>query len=170
MVNCPYLLQALCLLLFFFLVPPAFAGDVLHALKAVGSTELSFKDMTGGLIRVTITQSQLDSSYPYRGPLLWGGDTQALPQRVVSSIKIQKDNKGMFVPLSAYADLGDAMSVSFDSIKDGFRVSLHGGNTATSYDATLFFERGFLRRREVRLRELPDDRWEKTTYAFPGNN
>ena len=77
------------------------------------------------------------------------------------------DQKLIFVPLSAFGDLGDVMSVSFSSIARGFRVSFHGGNTAASYDATLLFERGVLLRREVRLRELPDERWEKARYGFP---
>jgi hypothetical protein len=167
-VTCSSLSRVFGLLLFFsLLVSPVIARDVLHAVNPAGSTPLSFKDVSGGLIKVTVTQSKLDSSYPYRNALLWGGDKGALPQSIVSGIEIQKDNETIFVPLSAYGDLGDVKSVSFNALARGFRVSLHGGNTAASYDATLFFERGLLTRRDVRLRELPDARWEKTMYAFP---
>lgn len=158
------ILCAFCCLL----LPPVFAHDVLHAIKPVGSTELSFNDARSGLIRVTILQSGLGDSYPYLDALLWGGDVHALPQHFVSEIQIQSNNKPIFIPLSAYSDLGDVMSVSFGSSTRGFRVSLHGSDTARSYDATLYFERGLLIRREARLRELPDERWEKTTYGLPG--
>lgn len=157
-------------LLLLFLPPfvsPVIAHDVLHALNPTGSTEFSFNDVSGGPITVTVTQLKLDSSYPYRNALLWGGDIGRLPQSVVSAIQIQKGKETIFVPLSACGDLGDVKSVSFNPIARGFRVSLHGGNTAASYDATLFFEGGVLRRRDVRVRELPDERWEKTIYAFP---
>lgn len=147
--------------------PPLFADDVLHTVNPGGSSELSCKDVNGARINLTVTQLQLDSSYPYRAALLWGGDIGSLPMSIVSAIRIQTDKRTIFVPLSAYGDLGDVKSVSCNPIPRGFRMSLHGGNTAASYDATLYFERGFLVRRDVRLRELPDERWEKTTYAFP---
>jgi hypothetical protein len=152
------------------LVSTAFAGDVLQAVNAAGTTEFSFKDVSGAPITVTVTQLRVDSSYPYHNALLWGGDIGELPQSVVSEVRVLKGGKTIFVPMSAYGDLGDVKSLSFDSIKRGFRVSLHGGNTAASYDATLFFEGGVLTRREVRVRELPDERWEKTTYSFPGRS
>jgi len=155
------------LLLFHLLASPTFASDVIHPLNADGATELSFKDASGEAIVVTIKQSKLDGSYFYRNALLWGGDVGAPPQSAVSDFQVRRGKQAMFVPLSAYGDLGDVMSMSFGLIARGFRVSLHGGNTAASYDATLFFERGVLVRREVRLRELPDERWEKTLYGFP---
>jgi hypothetical protein len=151
------------------LLPPVFAHDVLHPLNPVGSTELSFDDSRSGSIRVTILQSELGDSYSYADALLWGGDVHALPQHFVHEIRIQRNNKPIYIPLSAYGDLGDVMSVSFGSSTHGFRLSLHGSDTARSYDATLYFERGVLIRRDVRLRELPGERWEKTTYGSPGS-
>ena len=165
---CRMLSQATRLLLLSsLLASPTFARDVLHALNPAGATEVSFKDASGHLIVVTVTESKLDSSYLYHNAILWGGDVGVLPQSVVSELRIRMDQKLIFVPLSAFGDLGDVMSVSFSSIARGFRVSFHGGNTAASYDATLLFERGVLLRREVRLRELPDERWEKARYGFP---
>jgi hypothetical protein len=149
------------------LASPVLARDALHPVNRTGSTELSFKDMRGDSVRVTVIQSKLEGSYLYHGALLWGGDIDVFPESVVSALQIQTEKKTILIPLSAYGDLGDVMSVSFGSRPNGFRVSLHGGNTASSYDATLFFERGILSAREVRLRELPDERFEITKYAFP---
>ena|ERR1700722_61431 len=149
------------------LVSPTIARDVLHAVNPEGGTDLSFKDASGGLIDVTVTQSRLDGSYPYHDALLWGGDIGVLPKSIVIAIQIQKDKRSILVPISAYGDLGDVKSMSYSPMANGFRVSLHGGNTASSYDASLYFERGVLTRREVRLRELPNERWEKSSYTFP---
>jgi len=143
------------------------AGDVLHSVNPTGRTEFSFKDASGAPIAVSLTLLQLDNSYPYRDALLWGGDVGQLPRSVVTGMQIQKNNKTIFIPLSAYSDLGDVKFVSFGAMPHGFRVSLHGGNTATSYDATLFFDGLALIRREVRLRELPEESWERTLYESP---
>jgi hypothetical protein len=161
-------LPVLAMALFFYLFAPAVkAGDILHPVNPSGRSEFSFKDLSGVPIAVTVTQLKLSESYPYRDALLWGGDVGRLPQSVVSGIQIQKNHESVFIPLSAYSDLGDVKSVSFEAVTRGFRVSLRGGNTAASYDATLFFEGRVLTGREVRLRELPDERWEKSTYGFP---
>jgi hypothetical protein len=158
-----------CLQSLLFALPlcPASAGDVLHAVQAVGSTELTFRDVSGEQVELTVTQSAVGASFIYHDALLWGGDIGRLPKSVVSALQIQRDKHVIYVPLSAYGDLGDVKSVSFASTSRGFRVALHGGNTAASYDATLHFERGVLTRRDVRLRELPDERWEKTMYVLP---
>ncbi|MEA3197013.1 MAG: hypothetical protein QOF32_1065, partial [Gammaproteobacteria bacterium] len=72
----------------------------------------------------------------------------------------------IFVPLSAYSDLGDVKSASLDPTTHGFTLNLHGGNTATSYDATLIFDQERLMSRTVTLREFPERR-ERDSYSFP---
>lgn len=148
----------------------AIAGDVLYPLNPIGRTEASFKDRNGASISVAVTLLRLEDAYPYRDALLWGGDVGRLPGSVVSGLEIHKDKTTIFVPLSAYGDLGDAKFVSFQALPHGFRISLHGGNTAASYDANLFFKGPVLIKREVRLRELPDETWERTMYGFPSRS
>jgi hypothetical protein len=145
----------------------AVAGDVLHAVSPEGKTELSFETSGGKVVQLTVIQMKLDSSYPYRGALLWGGDVGEFPQTVLTSVQVEENRKTIFVPLSGYGDLGDVKAASFKSTKSGFEVTLHGGNTSASYDARLEFERGYLKSRTVRLRELPEERWDRTTYSFP---
>jgi hypothetical protein len=99
-------------------------------------------------VQIEISQAKLDlSSFPYKGALLWGGDVDELPQTVLTSIHITQNRKAVFVPLSAYSDMGN-------------------GGTASGYDATFSFSHGFLKTRTVRNREFPDETWEETRYSF----
>jgi hypothetical protein len=143
------------------------ATETLSGIKSEGSTELTYKAPSGKLVLVEIRQTKLDLSYPYKDALLWGGDVGEPTQTVLSSIQISQNKKTVFVPLSAYSDLGDVKFASLVPTNDGFALHLHGGNTATEYDVTLSFSQGYLKTRTVRNRELPDERWEKTSYSFP---
>jgi hypothetical protein len=144
----------------------AVAGEKLSAIKVEGSTKLIERVSGGNVVHLEIRQAKLDISFPYKGALLWGGDVDELPQTVLTSIQISKNEKALFIPLSAYGDLGDIKFASLEPTKKGFALHLHGGNTATGYDATLVFSHGYLESRLVRLREFPDDRWEKARYSF----
>jgi len=106
-------------------------------------------------------------SAPYKGALLWGGDIDVIPTYVLSSVAVHERDESIFVPMSAYGDLGDVKFGSVEATKGGFVIKLHGGGTATGYDATLTFHRGYLVSRAVRSREFPNERNEVTTYAFP---
>jgi len=99
----------------------------LHAVNPTGSTELSFNDVSGGPITVTGHTIKVGPVLIPTASTIVGGDIGRLPQSVVSAIQIQKGKETIFVPLSAYGDLGDVKSVSFNPMARGFRVSLHGG-------------------------------------------
>ena len=145
----------------------ATAAETLVAIKSEGITELTCKTPNGNTVQIEISQAKLDlSSFLYRDALLWGGDVNELPQTVLISIHITQNRKALFVPLSAYSDLGDVKFASVDPTKKGFTVHVHGGGTATGYDATFSFSQGFLTTRTVRNREFPDESWEKTQYSF----
>jgi hypothetical protein len=152
---------------FFLLTVAASASEPLHLINAKGSTELTFKTVKGSAVRVTVEQTKLETSYPYKGALLWGGDVGSLPQTILSAIEINADKKTIFIPLSAYSDLGDVKAASFATTPQGFVLNFHGGHTAASYDATLTFSMDYLVSRIVALREFPDERRERTTYKFP---
>ena len=133
----------------------AIAAEAVHVIKPEGRTDVIFTRLGGNVVRVTLWQTKVGSAYPYKDALLWGGDVGELPKIVLSSIQIQDGNETVFMPLSAYGDLGDVRSASLDSTtQQGFTLNLHGGDTAASYDAALNFERGYLVRRTVVLREF----------------
>jgi len=161
-------LRRLVLLPLFGLVTTMVIGaDALHAIKSEGSTELMLSAASRLTVRVAIGQISLSAAYPYKDALLWGGDVGEPPQTVVSSLLVKANDETIVVPLSAYSDLGNVKTGSLDATKDGFALNLHGGDTAVSYDATLIFEHGYLKSRTVSLRELPEERREKTSYTFP---
>jgi hypothetical protein len=145
----------------------AMGAESLHPIKPEGSTELTLSAAGGDTVRVAIGQVSLGANYPYRDALLWGGDVGEPPQTVLNTLQVKENNEVIFVPLSAYSDLGNVKTGSLDATKEGFTLSLHGGDTAASYDVTLSFEHGYLKNRTVSLREFPVERREKTSYSFP---
>ena len=159
---------ALALLL---LATRAIGADTLQPVKADGATELTLGLPSANTIHVTIRQAKVGGTSPNKDALLWGGDVGQPPETVLSSIQIQNGSgEAIPIPLSAYGDLGDVKWASLNSTKEGYSLSLHGGETATSYDAELRFAKGLLRTRVVRLREFPEQRWEKATYSFTTGN
>ena len=145
----------------------ATAAETLVAIKSEGITELTCKTPNGNTVQIEISQAKLDlSSFLCKYALLWDGDVNELPQTVLTSIHITQNRKALFVPLSVYSDLGDVKLASVEPTKEGSAVHVHGGGTATGYDATFSFSKGFLKTRTVRNREFPDESWEKTKYSF----
>jgi hypothetical protein len=142
-------------------------AETAQAISPDGRTELTLAKSSNALVRVSITQIKVGDSFSYKNALLWGGDVDRLPEFVLSSVVIQEGNETIFVPLSAYSDLGDVKLASLNASSNGFILNLHGGNTASGYDVILMFSRGYLVSRTVRLREFPEERLEKTTYSFP---
>lgn len=129
-----------------------------------GPTQLH---LTHPKIDVTIRVKKLGGDFPYKNALLWGGDLEEPPPNFVSEIKIKDADLDMFVPLSAYSDLGDVHRASIHKTSRGFKLIIYGGDTATSYEADLEFSDGFLVGRKVSLNAFPDARRETTKYRFP---
>lgn len=164
--NKAWRLQWIVLLLACLGLMSAYPADTLHSIKAEGRTEISLTPSSGKAIHVTVLQTTIGNSFPYKNALLWGGDVDVMPKSVLSSIEIQEGQDPIFIPLSAYGDLGDVKTASVSSSTHGFTLILHGGSTATAYDAALSFEGGHLASRAVILREFPERR-EKASYSFP---
>jgi hypothetical protein len=144
------------------------AGDLpLVALAPNRSTKLSLTGPGMEPIHVTLSLTALGSSYPYKSALLWGGDVDELPKQIVAAVQVSEGGQVVFVPLSAYGDLGDVKSADLKPSEKGFTLELHGGNTASEYDAELKFAAGYLVSRKVILRAFPNQRTETATYMFP---
>jgi hypothetical protein len=144
------------------------AGDVHPVAVAPNrSTELSLSRPATAPVHVTLSLTALGSSFPYKNALLWGGDVDQLPQQIVGAVQVSEGSQVVFVPLSAYSDLGDVKSAALNPTEKGFTLELHGGNTASEYDAELKFVAGYLVSRKVALRAFPNQRTERATYAFP---
>jgi hypothetical protein len=102
---------------------------------------------------------------------MWGSE-QECPRKMIATLTVTMNKKVIFVPASAYGDLGNVRSITIKPTRNGFDVGFAGGDAATSYRSTLRFERGatvdstVLRSRIVRSGEFPDKAWEETRYHF----
>jgi hypothetical protein len=108
----------------------ATVAETLSAIKSEGTTELTYKAPSRNIIRVEISQVKIESSFPSKDALLWGGDVGESPETVLTLIQVSQNKKPVFVRLSAYSDLGDVKFASLEPTKEGFALHLHGGNTA----------------------------------------
>jgi hypothetical protein len=143
------------------------AAGTTQVIKPNGRTDLTLTRRGMKSVRVALCLTKIENTFPYKNSLLWGGDVGELPQQVVISIEVYDGDQIIFVPLSAYGDLGDVKLASLDPTARGVALNLHGGAAATSYDAKLSFEGGYLVSRTVALREFPQQRREETNYSFP---
>lgn len=148
----------------------AISADSLQPVSLEGTTDLTLTMSSGHVIHTSIRQTNVGGALPYKDALLWGGDMGHPPQTALSAINVEDGGSQIPIPLSAYSDLGDVKWASLKLTKNGYSLHLHGGETGTAYDAELSFAHGLLQTRVVRLREFPDQRWEKTGYSFTTGN
>src|SRR5262249_39276046 len=92
-----------------------------------------------------------DASAPWAARM-WGSDEDsggARATRHVGNLRIRWAGSSVYVPLSAYSDLGNPESVEFVRGQRGATFVIHGGDTSTGYSALFFLDRGVLKRRRV---------------------
>jgi hypothetical protein len=158
-------LPALTLLsvLWFFAVARCYASsDVFVENKA----ELTTSSKAGTSVRVVIQKITIASDYPFKSGFNWGGGDTELPKTLVSSVQVWIGNEKIFVPLSAYSDLGNPRTASLKKTRKGFEIKIGGGDAAGAYSASLLIENSSIRRRKVVSGEFPDQVWEETIYSF----
>lgn len=147
-----------------FLLPAAIAAEV-----GAGSTVLSARTPDGLAIEVRIATSAPAANFPFRTKYIWGGGDVEPPSRVIESIDVVVAGEAVFVPLSAFADLGSPKRASISVSDGGFQLLIIGGDAGGSYDAMLAFDGPWLIRRRVSSRTFPDEAWEETSYSFNRN-
>lgn len=118
-------------------------------------------------VRVTVTSSPESQTCNAATSWRWGAEG-ICPKSFVGALEVKLGGMPLFVPLSAFADLGNPRTVSIELHKEKgrFAVVLTGGDAANSYSATLDFKDGHLNERVVRHGEFPEESWEKTIYKF----
>lgn len=120
----------------------------------------------GSRIEVTAKLLKTDAGFPFRAGWLWGSEDTA-PASVISELAVMVDGTHLFVPLSAFVDLGDPRTIKVDRGDQQFTVVIKGGDAAASYTATLTFsDSKVLMRRRVEHGEFPEQAWEETRYTF----
>jgi hypothetical protein len=96
----------------------------------------------------------------------WGAEGEC-PRAAVTGIEVAVGAEPLFVPRSAYADLGAPSNLEVRPGPASFDVVVHGGDAATAYAATLTFSRSTLQSRRVYNKSFRDSAWEETRYSFP---
>lgn len=116
-------------------------------------------------LKVTVKASSTADGF-FKEGFRWGGEDSTAPTTLITSVVVQSGANKLFVPLSAYSDLGDPHQISLKPIANGFELAIAGGDAGVSYNAVLVFEKGWLIRRQVVHGEFPDEAWESTQYAY----
>lgn len=135
-----------------------FDGDIAKARLVLGYADR---------VDVSIETTEPPNNYAYVKAYTWGGDEASPPKKIVKSITIFRNEQSVFIPLSAYADLGSPRKISLQKLSaSGFRLIISGGDAAGAYSATLDFKRNEITRRKVISGEFPKEVWEQTTFSF----
>lgn len=139
----------------------------LYADSANATDRELFTELGQVNVRVLITSLPESQSCKAASSWRWGAEN-ACPRNIISALEINISGESAFVPLSAFADLGNPRTVKIESRrgKGQFAVVLTGGDAATSYSVMLEFRGNLLSERVVRHGEFPEQSWEKTIYKF----
>lgn len=129
-------------------------------------TEIDLLLKNGSKVEIILKKRQLDNSFPYESALMWGGDDGTLPKEILTMLTVKIAGRAVFIPLSAYGDLGAIKDASAIVRKNEFDVVILGGDASSSYRAVLQFKSGLLKRRQVVSQEFPDQVWQTTNYSF----
>lgn len=150
----------------------AFAGEktsvarrVSGSASFVGGVATITEQGVGGDLIVTVKTNKTAAG-PFKDGFRWGGEGSMAPLTLITSIVVQSGADELFVPLSAYSDLGDPRRISLKTTATGFELVIAGGDAGVAYNAVLVFKKGWLTRRRVAHREFPDEAWEETRYAY----
>jgi len=136
----------------------SFEDGVAKVSMALGSSEM---------VSVSIEIIEPQNSYVYSKAYMWGGDETSPPKKIIKALTVLRNSQMVFIPLSAYADLGDPRKISLEKLPArGFRLIISGGDAAGSYSAALDFKNNEVSRRKVVSGEFPQDVWEETTFSF----
>lgn len=120
----------------------------------------------GAQIKVKIRRSKISTQYLYSHAFMWGGDEVSMPKTVITDMDVLSGTGRIYVPLSAYSDLGDPRQISLKRNQKGFQIIIKGGDAAASYKAILIFSNENIINRKVTHGEFPDEVWEETIYSF----
>lgn len=158
-----FLLCAFVLLLSF-CIEPSFAVDInFEQSIAKASVVLSASD----LVSVSVETIEPPDGYAYSKAYMWGGDETSPPKKIIKSITVLRNDQIIFIPLSAYADLGNPRKIILEKLPShGFRLIIRGGDAAGSYSAMLDFNKNEISHRKVVSNEFPKEVWEVTTFSF----
>jgi len=151
----------------------AFALVLLASLSVHAATtnlhKVGITTLVDGPVRVSVSleNGRTTEDCPNARSWRWGSE-QACPAQRISAIEVGYRKHSVFIPYSAFADLGNPTSLVIErgSASNTYSIKIVGGDAATSYSATLKFKAELLLEKIVRHGEFPESAWEKTLYNF----
>jgi hypothetical protein len=137
----------------------AVAADLVLGRNDVATTSHPGKEV---LIRVEIAEPAKAGCANWR----WGAEGNC-PITAIAGLEVLFGGEKIFVPRSAFSDLGSPRTISVASTRMGFELTLVGGDAGASYTAKWKFTDRRLKSRLVEGSAFPDSAWEKTRFSFP---
>lgn len=113
----------------------------------------------------TVDVRQVSADDAFAGEM-WGGNASDPVGTAVARLALVSDSTTIWIPLSAFADLGNPRELSLERKGRGVLLRLRGGETGEAYDARFLVERSVLKSRRVNSAEMPEA-WEETRYSGP---
>jgi hypothetical protein len=83
----------------------------------------------------------------------------------ILSANLRTPKETYLIPYSAYADLFNPYEFKGSKFKDGYLVTVKGGDASASYTCIWSFKKGKLLKRRVVSGEFPED-YEETVYSY----
>jgi hypothetical protein len=109
-------------------------------------------------------ESKAESSEENRISACTGG---RVPCLLTYSLQIMVDDKVIWIPYSSYADLGDMGSLTLQRFRQGYRLTIYGGDASVAYVAKLDFNRRRVLDRVIAPGEDSTQPSERTMYYNP---
>lgn len=143
----------------------AFAGTFIEKPLNVGVTKLEVSDAARKyLVLVTVVET---NNFPYdRDGWRWGAEGNN-PKEIISKIEVRVNGRQVFVPISAYLDLGNPRVIGGMVKNKELTLMIKGGDAATSYEARLKVGNEAVKHRKVVNGEFSIESTEETTYRYP---
>lgn len=114
------------------------------------------------VVRAQVSPLSLDHCEGWR----WGAENEC-PRLALVKLAVYVGKEKVFLPRSAFADLGLPARIDLKTGPSLLDVVISGGDAATAYTAILKFSRTELKRRKVFGNEFKQTAWEDTSYSFP---
>jgi hypothetical protein len=142
------------------------------AFSEQGAARLQVSLPEVGIVEVLAQTTDFSpAAFPYVSSVsgyLWAGWGASFhwPRTVITSLRVSIRSQPVYIPMSAFCDLGNPHRMVLRATAKGFQVSIDGSDAGDSFEAVLEFEGTTLKRRKVHLNEFPDEMWEETTYVL----
>lgn len=158
---CSYKFLFCLLVLEIFSVFPSNATEKGIALFTKADTTVSLVE---GCSRVKVTFHPIRISDAAIAKSEGGCSSNGAERAFLKSVEISVNDRALFVPRSAYADLADLREATVRKDGKAFILTLSGGDAADSYYAQIFFDGKGVNRKKLFSSLDPDKPTEETRY------